>query len=107
MSKYISLGLLALVIVHGLVQLIFCCGKLLQERIEGGIAQAAAQEMMQNILKDKEEEKEDVLGLVARSDYKGQRPGLMVGQRSLHRDRSWDPGGVSRACGALVPGSGA
>ena len=71
MPKYISLGLLALVIVHGLVQLIFCCGKLLWERIEGGTAQAAAQEMMLNIVMDKEEEKEEVLVLVARSDNKG------------------------------------
>ena len=59
-----------MVAVYVLVQLILCCSQLVCKRIEQGITQAEARTMMLNMLEDKEEEKEEVLGLMTINDYK-------------------------------------
>lgn len=48
--KYNLFGLLALLVVYVLVQSLLHCGKLVCERMEGGMAQAEARIMMLNAL---------------------------------------------------------
>ena len=64
------MGLLTLVVMYVLVQLILCCSQLVCKRIEQGITQAEARIIMLNMLEDKEEEKDEVLGLMTINDYK-------------------------------------